>query len=208
MVPTVLFRRPPGRTDHAVGSGHPATDETPPMAASEHQVPLRAAAAPAEDIETFAARSWQPEAAGRYRVALPRTAMVLLSLVALNAALIMGRSEIVRYLPQTASLYAALGLPVNLRGLGFSAVTSTTDAHEGVPVIVVEGVIANAQQRVAEVPRLRFSIRNRAGQEVYAWTAMPSRAVLAPGETLAFRSRLASPPAGDARRSGPFLQST
>ena len=43
-----------------------------------------------------------------------------LALVALNAALIGWRAEVVRFLPQTASLYAAIGLPVNLRGLAFA----------------------------------------------------------------------------------------
>ena len=52
------------------------------------------------------------------------------------------------------------------------------------------------ERRVArhEVPRLRFGVRNGAGLEIYSWTALPTRSVLAPGETLAFRSRLASPP--------------
>ena len=76
----------------------------------------------------------------------------------------------------------------------FGNVASATETHDGVPVLVVEGAIVSAKDRVAEVPRLRFSVRNRAGQEVYAWTALPSRSVLAPGETLPFRSRLASPP--------------
>ena len=40
-----------------------------------------------------------------------------------------------------------------------------------------------------------FSLRNRSGHEIYAWTALPGRSLLPPGETLAFRSRLASPPA-------------
>jgi hypothetical protein len=48
------------------------------------------------------------------------------------------------------------------------------------------------------VPRLRFAARNAAGQEIYTWTALPSRSILGPGERLDFRSRLASPPA-DAR---------
>jgi hypothetical protein len=100
----------------------------------------------------------------------------------------------VRVAPQTASLYAAIGLPVNLRGLTFTDVTTSTESHDGVQVLVVEGNIASASTRVVEVPRLRFSVRNRGGQEVYAWTALPTRSVLAPGETLAFRSRLASPP--------------
>jgi hypothetical protein len=44
------------------------------------------------------------------------------------------------------------------------------------------------------VPRLRFAVRNASGNEVYSWTALPNRSLLAPGETLPFQSRLASPP--------------
>jgi hypothetical protein len=59
---------------------------------------------------------------------------------------------------------------------------------------VVEGAIVSAREHAVEVPRLRFAVRDRNGHEIYAWTALPSRSVLAPGETLTFRSRLASPP--------------
>ena len=41
---------------------------------------------------------------------------------------------------------------------------------------------------------LKFFVRNAARQEIYSWTAVPSRATLPPGEAVAFRSRLASPP--------------
>jgi hypothetical protein len=58
----------------------------------------------------------------------------------------------------------------------------------------VEGNIVSVASKAVEVPRLRFAMRSEAGNEVYAWTAMPSREVLGPGETLPFRSRLASPP--------------
>ena len=43
-------------------------------------------------------------------------------LVAFNVALVGARNEVVRYLPQTASLFAAIGLPVNLRNLKFENV--------------------------------------------------------------------------------------
>jgi hypothetical protein len=144
-----------------------------------------------EDIETAARRSRR---AKRSRRMLPGLPVAILALVALNAALIHWRSNVVRIAPQTASLYAAIGLPVNLRGLTFNDVTTTIESHDGVQVLVVEGKIASASQRPVEVPRLRFSVRNRSGQEVYAWTALPSRNGLAPGEMLTFRSRLASPP--------------
>jgi hypothetical protein len=41
---------------------------------------------------------------------------------------------------------------------------------------------------------MRFALLNPSGLETYAWSALPARTVLGEGETLAFRSRLASPP--------------
>jgi predicted Zn finger-like uncharacterized protein len=147
-----------------------------------------------EDIETVAARRFPRRKKRRSRWTLPGLPVAILALIAINAALIHWRANVVRIAPQTASLYAALGLPVNLRGLSFTDVTTTIESHDGVQVLVVEGKIASTSQRAVEVPRLRFSVRNRNGQEVYAWTALPGRNGLAPSETLTFRSRLASPP--------------
>ena len=79
--------------------------------------------------------------------------------------------------------------------MSFDNVTTTTETSDGVTVLVVDGSIASTSSRVVEVPRLRFSLRNRSGHEIYAWTAQPGRSLLPPGQTLAFRSRLASPPA-------------
>ena len=142
----------------------------------------------------FAARRSLRRESKPFRWPLPGLPVTILALVALNAALIGWRADVVRLVPQTASLYAALGLPVNLRGLTFGNVTTAIETQDGVQVLVVEGTIASASPRAVEVPRLRFSVRNHRGQEVYAWTALPARGALSPGETLAFRSRLASPP--------------
>jgi hypothetical protein len=100
----------------------------------------------------------------------------------------------VRHMPQLASFYASIGLPVNLRGLAFADLKLGRETHDGVPVLAVEGTIVNGVARPVEVPRLRFALHNSAGAEVYAWTAVPSQSLLEPGERLAFRSRLASPP--------------
>ncbi len=110
-------------------------------------------------------------------------------------AIVQGRATVVRHFPQTGSLFAKLGMPVNLRGLVFKDVISKTEFHEGAMVLVVEGVVANLTPRTLDVPRLRFSLRNAAGHEVYAWTALPTRPNLGSGDGLAFRTRLASPPA-------------
>jgi hypothetical protein len=100
----------------------------------------------------------------------------------------------VRALPQTASFYAWFGLPVNLRGLTFDGIATSVEQHEGVPILVVEGNIVNAARKIVDVPRLKFIVRNAARQEIYAWTAVPSRSPLPPGDAVAFRTRLASPP--------------
>jgi predicted Zn finger-like uncharacterized protein len=105
------------------------------------------------------------------------------------------RQQVVRFLPQTASLYARIGLPVNLRGLAFANIKTAREMQDGVPMLTVEGDIVGTTGRHTEVPRLRIAVTDGSGKEIYAWTARPSRTLLPPGETLPFRARLASPPA-------------
>ena len=151
---------------------------------------------PAEDIESVAARRQRSKgrrSASRWPLSRVQTAILALGLV--STILVGWRSDVVRALPQTASFYAFLRLPVNLRGLTFEDVVTSTEQHEGVPILVVEGNVFNGVHKVEAVPRLKFIVRNAARQEIYSWTVVPSRASLSPGEALAFRSRLASPPA-------------
>jgi len=61
--------------------------------------------------------------------------MLIMLLFAVNAALLGWRRDVVRIMPQTASLYAAIGLPVNLRGLAFTR-WRHQGIHDGVPVLL------------------------------------------------------------------------
>jgi len=150
---------------------------------------------PHEDVETVAARRYPRDARGRgKRWPLSRLQTGIMALVMIDLILVGWRSDVVRILPQTASFYAALGLGVNLRGLAFDGLTTTTEQHEGVPILVVEGNIVNDARKVVDVPRLKFVVRNAERQEIYSWTAVPSTGVLPPGEAVAFHTRLASPP--------------
>lgn len=154
-------------------------------------------AAVPESIETVAARrAPKPKKTRTRSIKWTRLGVpvAIAVLVALFVALVVFRTEVVRFAPQTASLYGAVGLPVNLRGLIFENVRTTGEVHEGVPVLIVEGTIANVVNKTVEVPRLRFAMRNAAGHEIYAWTSVTGRSILSPGETATFRSRLASPP--------------
>jgi hypothetical protein len=101
---------------------------------------------------------------------------------------------VVRLLPQTATFYKMVGLDVNLRGLVFKDVKVTTETVEGKQVLLIEGVITGETRKTVELPRLRFSVRDAQGAEVYAWNAVLEQSVLKPGEKAWFKSRLASPP--------------
>jgi predicted Zn finger-like uncharacterized protein len=124
-------------------------------------------------------------------VSLPVTCAAMGALI---LALMIWRVDVVRLLPQTAIFYKTVGLDVNLRGLMFKDVKITTETVEGKPVLVIEGVIVGEAKKPVELPRLRFSVRDAQGAEIYAWNAVLEQAVLKPGEKAWFKSRLASPP--------------
>jgi len=166
----------------------------PPTEVATAEQPAEAAE-PREDIETVAARRHRSGSRRRKRPwPLSRLQSGIMALIIANAIIVGWRADVVRILPQTASFYAWIGMPVNLRGLNFDSLATTTEQHENVPILVVEGNIVNAAGRMVDVPRLRFAVRNAAREEIYSWTAMPPRALLSPGEAVAFRTRLASPP--------------
>jgi predicted Zn finger-like uncharacterized protein len=164
---------------------------------------------PGEDVESHAARRaarrkhhlWN-RLKGLKRTGWPA---LLVGLGGVIFILLVARDVVVRYAPQTASFYATLGLPVNLRGLDFEDIRVTRETQDGIPVLVVEGRIVTSGRQIAEVPRLRFAIHDDKGREIYTWTMMPSRSLLGAGETLPFRSRLASPPAEGANVSLRFF---
>jgi predicted Zn finger-like uncharacterized protein len=113
---------------------------------------------------------------------------------ALILALMIWRSDVVRLMPQTATFYKMVGLEVNLRGLAFKDIKVGNETVDGKPVLVIEGMIVAQTKNPVELPRLRFSVRDAQGTEIYAWNAVLEQPVLKPGERAYFKSRLASPP--------------
>ena len=113
---------------------------------------------------------------------------------ALVLALVIWRSDVVRLLPGTAAFYKTVGLEVNLRGLAFKDLKITNETIEGKPVLVIEGMIVGESKNPVELPRLRFSVRDAQGVEIYAWNAVLEQTTMKPGERAWFKSRLASPP--------------
>lgn len=173
------------------------TDAPSLVPAIEHD-PLPEAADAALDSEegdSFDARSLQMQMRRKKPRRSSRWTAVILVLVAFNVALVGARNDVVRSLPQTASLFAAIGLPVNLRGLKFANVRISKEAQDGTNTLTVAGVVLSEVGKAVEVPRLRFAARNATGQEIYTWTMPPPRSILGPGERLEFRSQIPAPPA-------------
>jgi len=104
------------------------------------------------------------------------------------------RYELVSIAPTTARLYAALGAPVNLRGLEFKNVSFERGFEDGVPVLAIHGEVVNVAARPVAVPQLRFALRDDSEREIYYWTGAIGTQRIAPGDTVPFVTRLASPP--------------
>jgi predicted Zn finger-like uncharacterized protein len=128
------------------------------------------------------------------RLPFVNLAVVCTAMSALVLALLFWRVDVVRLLPQTAAFYELVGMDVNLRGLLFKDVRITSENVEGKPLLVIEGAIVGQGRVPMELPRLRFSVRDAQGTEIYAWNTVLDQSLLKPGERAWFKTRLASPP--------------
>jgi hypothetical protein len=133
------------------------------------------------------------------RRALDRPPLLAFLAVAAAGALCMAatarRDMVVRAAPGSAGLFAAIGLPVNLRGLDFRDVTSRILDDGAQRVLAVEGDIVNLRSAAEKLPDIRIVLRGADARMVYAWTAPPPKKEAGAGEAVRFRARLAAPPA-------------
>jgi predicted Zn finger-like uncharacterized protein len=153
-----------------------------------------AAAAPAVEIEA-APRAPSRPWAGRAAVAGGWVLLVAVILV-IGWAAISFRDNVATWLPQTSSLYAAAGLPVNPRGMDFSDVAYQSQMEDGQKVLAVTGKIVNRSDHELTVPLVRVALFDMDRHELYHWTFVPGVSTLKPGGTAKFRTRLSSPPNG------------
>jgi len=131
------------------------------------------------------------------RAALAGGWLLLVALVvAIGWAAIALRDSVVTWLPQTASLYTAVGLPVSPRGMDFTGVAYQKQIEDGQIVLAVTGNIVNRSAHELTVPTVRVVLFDRDKHELYHWTFVAGVSTLKPGETTRFRTRLSSPPPG------------
>jgi predicted Zn finger-like uncharacterized protein len=125
-------------------------------------------------------------------------AALLAAMAIIGAAMgaLAARAAVVRAVPGAARIFAAVGLPVNLRGLALDNVRTNIFDLGDKKMLVVEGSIVNLRDSATEAPNMRIALRGADKRELYVWTAPTPKAKLAANEQVAFRTRLAAPPEG------------
>ena len=118
-------------------------------------------------------------------------AVAVMLLVAL--ALIF-REGVVRAWPQTASLYAAIGLPVNPVGLVIEDVRAEPALQQGHSTWAVSGVIRNVVDREVTAPPLRITLVSAQGKVVAGQIASLGNARIPPGASRRFATAIFDPP--------------
>lgn len=104
------------------------------------------------------------------------------------------REAVVRALPDTAKLYAMIGLPVNVRGVEFSQFTAERSTVAGLSVLTIEGSVSNVVDRSVPLGPLRLALMGGEGQELFVWRVQPTSDMLDPEQTIAIASELTAPP--------------
>lgn len=181
----------------------PIIDEAPPAAPVPEPPPRAAALAPAPAMARERVTVVQPP---RERAAWPMqlaTAAGWAGLVAI--VLVIGwsaltfRQQVATLWPQSASLYAALGVKTNASGIDISDVRYRRAMENGESVLALTGELKNGTARELPVPQIRVALIDDDRHELYHWTFVPGVMTLHPGQSTTFHTRLSNPPAG-ARR--------
>jgi predicted Zn finger-like uncharacterized protein len=115
--------------------------------------------------------------------------------LALVAAAISYRQTVAVIWPQSAGVYSSLGLHVNTTGIDFRQVDYRRESEDGQVVLEVTGQIFNGGTRELAVPQtVRVTLSDASNHELYHWTFKPSVTTLKAGASIAFTTRLSSPP--------------
>ena len=121
---------------------------------------------------------------------------LVLVILLIGFAAVRYRQDIATIWPQSAGVYSSLGLHVNASGIDFRQVEYRRESEDGQVVLAVSGQIVNGGSRAMSVPQtVRVTLSDASNHELYHWTFKPTAQTLAPGQTVKFVTRLASPPA-------------
>ncbi len=154
-------------------------------------------AAPSYDVTRVVAPDSAPRERQRKRPRRGRgLLLVVLLLIAIAAAAYVGRTEVMRYLPQSAALYGQLGLvgPPGSQGLQLNDVSFHMTGTEEAPVLVVSGRVINVGNEYRLLPELTAQLLDGDRRATVSWPFRAMADGLAPGDTTLFEARFPDPP--------------
>lgn len=192
--------QPSGRRVRCAKCGH-SWHQAPPVADAEADIeapPAEAAPAPRSRAEPAPEAAEAPPA--KRGVAMDRLALaggwlgLVVVVLLIGWAAVSYRQEVATLWPQSATLYAALGLPVNVHGIAFTDVSYHRESEDKQTVLAVTGKLVNVSGREIAVPPVRVTLTGEDGRELYHWDFTPDVAVLRAGQSVDFQTRLSSPP--------------
>lgn len=123
-------------------------------------------------------------------------ALLLLIMGGATASAYQYRHFIVKAWPQTVTAYRVLGIDTNVTGIALRDIATERNEEDGLPILSVRGRVVNMTNRAVPVPRVRLSLVDSSGEEVYWWFHALPLGRLDPQEDYRFVSNLHSPPLG------------
>jgi predicted Zn finger-like uncharacterized protein len=123
------------------------------------------------------------------------SALALVVIVVIGGAVV-AKDEILAAWPESARIYAAFGMssPAIGSGLELRKVNWRRETADSVPLLLIDGEIANSSQSVRSVPKIRAAIVGKDGRELESWVFAPPKVNLVPGEAVPFHTELKNPP--------------
>lgn len=194
--PGAVMPRSPRREDAAPRAGlRLVPQETRAQAPKETPAP----AAPAYDVTRVVAPDSAPDEKPQKPARKRRSGLflVLLLLVGFGAVLYFERTQVMRFLPATASLYAMVGLvgAPGSQGLQLHDVAfRIEDAGEGTSSLVISGKVMNVGRDYRLLPELRVLLLDGQMEATESWALRTTAEGLAPGATTVFEAVYADPP--------------
>jgi len=128
------------------------------------------------------------------RLYLSRAQLLIVVLLIANATIIGLRAQLTWLMPQTASFYSALGLPVDLHALRFDDVAAVAERRDAKPILVVKRQNQQQQNQDRDSAALALCRPRRGPSGNFFVVGRASARQPGPRENIQFRSKLALPP--------------
>lgn len=106
------------------------------------------------------------------------------------------RAQITEKFPVTLKMYQAFGVSVPMAGFEIYGVETRYGDDNGIQTLFVNGKIKNVDVVERDLPLLRLSFKNAAGEILTSWVVQPDQSSLKSDTVLKFTTQYPNPPTG------------